>query len=215
MAQIKLELFLKTRKCSTKTNKRKTPSEHRPPHQRIPRCLFWIWFLALKGDWWGEIIISGKELLRIKRRLFCFSFWFICFVHICNSGFYIEIIHFKITNLKGFVTFWHVTVSQHHIGQVIKDGSECRRDSRFVNTVSSIRLYNMIFFSAFWASDDTFSSRFFLRPANNQQWFLSRVVVGPWFLLSLWCFPLSFLGFNFNVDSMPEVILVAGAQSMG
>lgn len=122
MAQIKLESFLKNQKCSTKTNKRKW-SEHHPSHQQIPRCLFWIWFLALKGDWWGEIIISGKELLRIKRRLFYFSFWFICFVHICNSCFYIGIIHFKITNLKGFVTFWRVTVS-HHIGQVIKDGSE-------------------------------------------------------------------------------------------
>lgn len=33
----------------------------------------------------------------------------------------------------------------------------------------------------------------------NQQWFLSKVVVGPWFLLSLWCLSLSFLGFNFNV----------------
>lgn len=161
------KFFKKPKNAIQKQTNEKPHQSTGPRHQQIPRHFFWIWFLALKGDWWGEIIISGKELLRIKRRLFYFSFWFICFVHICNSCFYIGIINFKIANLKGFVTFWHVTVSQHHTGQVIKNGSECRRDSRFVSSVSSIRLYNMIFFSFFsWASDDTFSSRFFLHPAN-------------------------------------------------
>ena len=156
------KFFKKPENAIQKQTNKKPHQSTGPHHQQIPRRLFWIWFLALKEDWWGEIIISGKELLRIKRRLFYFSFWSICFVHICNSYFYIGIINFKISNLKGFVTFWHVTVSQHPTGQVIKNGSECRRDS----TVSSIRLYNMIFFSVFsWASDDI-SSRFFLHSAN-------------------------------------------------
>lgn len=47
-------------------------------------------------------------------------------------------------DLKGFVIFWLVIVSQFHIHRGIKIDSEYRKDSKFVNILSPMRFCNMI-----------------------------------------------------------------------
>ena len=200
VAQIKLEGFLKSQKVHYK-NKWKTPSEHLPPHQQIPRRLFWFWFLALKGGCWGEIIISGKEFLRIKRRLFYFSFWFILSTfatHVFTQESKIsKSPTWRVLLLSGVLLYLNIIVT-------------------FVNTVSSMRLYNVIFFLSlrlgFW-----WLFLFQVLPSSCK---LTSSGSCPK-LLGLGSFFLcdaslsNFLVSTLMLGSKPEVTLVSRAQSTG
>lgn len=88
-------------------------------------------------------------------------------------------------DLKGFVTFWHVIISQYHIHEGIKIDSEYRKDSKFLNILSSIRLCNIIlpYFPLMLLTAASLPWLFLL--PTNQPWVLSKVVLGPYFLLSL------------------------------
>lgn len=80
VAQIKLKSFLKNQKMQYKTNKQKTPSEHRPPSPTNPQALILDLILSLKGRlvgrnnyFWEGITEDQKKiiLLLILVYLFC------------------------------------------------------------------------------------------------------------------------------------------------
>lgn len=85
----------KTENAVQKQKQTKTPSEHHPLTSKLFAGLGSD--SSLKGRDWGRNNYFWEGIIEDQKKIILLSFWFICFVHICNSCFYIGIIHFKIT----------------------------------------------------------------------------------------------------------------------